>query len=712
MNQILKSPITTLALVAIVIVLAIHVTAVQTETLRVDLTADDIYSLSEGSEEILEKMHAEGVEPVRVTLYFSETVGKTLPRFIKDFLTYRDYVESLLREYEVASGGKLDFDVVDPTPDSDAAQNAQDYGLSGQPVNQHGDLFFFGLTFETRTGSRDVIEFLWPNQQETVEYEITKTLYNLLWPSQQRIGVLSSLEVLGSGDNPYMAQILRAQGKQPVETWIAFELLRESYEVSKIDADVDHISPDEYDLLIVIHPKSLGVRAQWAVDEWVQRGGNALVFVDPFSIQDQAPQDPQNPLAAYQYDASSNLPKLLRAWSLERPEHRVAADFDLAMKRATRMGGPAERLVVDLQIEEKDAEATLNAEHPVLQGLADLRFFTPGVLRPTGEVPEGVTLEPLVTTTDGAAALDMRPGFPGAGDQLTFLSINQPATLMDALDRVLTNTQRPDDKGPDDKGSDDKGSDDKGTDGEGSDWVGDLALAYSVQGRLPSAFPNGADLPGETPAPVPGLPPGVQLPPPSGPTTRVEPVPEEERAESTVLVFADVDFISDPLAFQTTILGAVALNDNHKILLNAVDFLFGSEELMKVRAKKTIRRPFTLFDQIEEEADAASLERESALRAEIEQFQEQLREKQSTAGNVALLKKQVQDEVDELNRRIREADKELREIRKEKRSALEGEESRVRFAVMGAMPLLVFVLGIALFVRRRMRMREARYLAG
>ncbi|MDA8018381.1 MAG: Gldg family protein [Thermoanaerobaculia bacterium] len=697
MNQALKSPITTLALVAFVVVLAIHVAAVQTETWRFDLTENDLYSLSEGSEEILTKMRSEGVEPVRMTLYFSETVGKTLPRFIKDFITYRDYVESLLREYEVAAGGKLAVDVVDPTPDSDAAQNAQDYGLDGRPVNQHGDMFFFGLVFETRTGSRDVIEFLWPNQQETVEYEITKTLYNLLWPSQKRIGVLSSLEVLGSGDNPYMAQILRAQGKQPVETWIAFELLRESYEVSTIDADTDRISPDDFDLLIVVHPKALGVRAQWAVDEWIQRGGNALVFIDPFAIQDQAPQDPQNPLQAYQYDASSDLPGLLRAWGLERPAHRVAADFDLALKRATRMGGPAERLVVDLQIDETDAEATLDRTHPVLQGLVDLRFFTPGVLRQTGDTPEGVTLEPLVTTTDGAAALTMRPGFPG-GRELTFLSINQPAALQDELERVLTEAER-------------SGS---GSDAGGDEEliVGDLALAYMVRGKLPSAFPNGADLPGGTPAPPPGLPPGVQLPPPDGPTTRVEAVPAEERAESTVLVFADVDFISDPLAFQNTILGAVAQGDNYKILLNGVDYLFGSQELTKVRANKSIRRPFTLFDEIEEEADAASLERESALRAEIEQFQEELRDKQSTAGNVALLKKQVQDEVDDLNRRIREADRELREIRKDKRSALEGEEYRVRFAVMGAMPLLVFLLGMTLFVRRRLQMRQARRFAG
>lgn len=692
MKNWLKTPLTTLALLAVVTVLAIHVVAVQSEHVRFDMTEDNLYSLSEGSEEILEKMRAEGVEPVRVTLYFSETVGKTLPRFIKDFITYRNYVETLLREYAVASDGKLEFDVVDPKPDTDASQNAQDFGLDGKPVNQHGDLFFFGLVFETRTGSRDVIEFLWPNQQETVEYQITKTLHNLLWPSQQRIGVLSSLDVLGGADNPYMEQILRAQGKQPKPTWIAMQLLRETYEVSKIDTDTDFISPDEYDLLVVIHPKSLGQRAQWAIDEWVQRGGNTLVFVDPYSINDQAPQNPQNPMASYQYDASSDLDRLLRAWGLERRDHVVVADFDLALRRPVRMGGPSERLVVDLQIEQDDAEATLNREHPVLQGLNELRFFTAGALVPLEETPEGVEQEVLMTTTEGAAGLDMRPGFPSDA-QLTFLSINQPAALTDALDETLAEAEQ------------------AGEDGD-APLTGKLALGYVVRGSLPSAFPDGADLPESTPEPPPGLPPGVQMPPPAGgPTVHKDPVPAEERAAATVLVFSDVDFISDPLAFQSSILGAVALNDNHKVLLNSVDYLFGSEELMKVRAKKPIRRPFTRFDEIEQQADAASLEREQELRAEIERFQEQLREKQSTAGNVALLKKQVQDEVDELNRRIREADRQLLDIRQEKRAALEDEEARVRFAVMGAMPLLVLLLGITLFIRRRLRDQEARRLA-
>ncbi len=183
-----------------------------------------------------------------------------------------------------------------------------DFGLDGKPINQEGDLFFFGLVFQTQTGSRDVIDFLWPDRQETVEYEISKRLYSLLWPSSQTVGVLSGLEIFGGADNPYMAQMLAAQGRRPPEKWLALQVLEESYNVRSIDAETDHISPDEFDLVVVIHPKGLSDKASWALDEWIVRGGNALVFLDPYALDDRPPQDPQQPWAALQYQPSSNLP--------------------------------------------------------------------------------------------------------------------------------------------------------------------------------------------------------------------------------------------------------------------------------------------------------------------------------------------------------------------------------------------------------------------
>ena len=144
-------------------------------------------------------------------------------KFIKDFITYDQYLRALLREYALASEGKVRVSFVDPVPDSDEAQDAQDFGLEGKPINQHGDLFFFGLVVESQTGSKDIIEFLWPDRQEDLEYEVSRRIYNLLWPSQKRIGVLSSLEVLPD-DDPYMAQLMAAQGRRPRKTIVGATL--------------------------------------------------------------------------------------------------------------------------------------------------------------------------------------------------------------------------------------------------------------------------------------------------------------------------------------------------------------------------------------------------------------------------------------------------------------------------------------------------------
>lgn len=675
MSKILESRFTTVVLIFLVMALGVHVFGQVLGGARADLTSDNLYSLSDGTKLILDRMQQEGVEPIEITLYFSETAGKTLPKFVKDFITYERYLRSLLKEYERQAEGRIEVAFVDPVPDTDEAEDALDYGLDGKPINQQGDLFFFGLVFETQTGSRDVIEFLWPDRQESIEYEISKKIYTLLWPGGKTIGVLSSLEVLGSGDNPYLAQMLAAQGKTPKEKWTIFQLLEEEgYELETLGPDVEEISKDDYDLVIVVHPKSLSGKAKWALDQWVVTGGNALVLLDPYTIEDQAPQNPQQPWAAMQYKPSSNLPELLGAWGLKRPEDQFAADFELAVRRPVSQMGGAETVIVDLAIDDQVADRTLADGHPVVQGLGDVRFLLAGALE-TVET-EGVTVTPLVTTTAEGSTLTVQPGF-GGGDGLSFMDFNQPAALRDRFT-------------------------------PGSEPV---VLAALVQGRLPSAYPEGTSFPAEEPEPPPGLPPGIELPlPEDAEMIEKEAVPEEDRAEAAVIVFADVDFVSNQIAFQNSFFGLAAANDNYKLMLNAVDFLVGSEELMKVRAKRSVERPFTLFDEIEASAELETLERERQLRAEIESFQQELNEKlgETTQANAALLEKRLQDEVDRLNEKIQDANKELREIRKERRKALEWEESKVRFSVLWAMPLLVLSLGVFLSVRRRARQSRSR----
>jgi len=669
-----KNRLLTILLVGFVTILSVHLVNRFLEGWRADLTADSLYSLSDGTLAILDKVQDEGVKPIEIKLYFSKTTGQTLPRFIKDFITYDRYLRNILGEYERAAHGKIRVDFIDPVTDSDDAQNAIEDGVESRPINEHGDLFFFGLTLETQTGSKETIPFLWPNEQATVEYEISKRIHSLLWPSGKRIGVLSSLEVLGTGENPYMAQMLAAQGRAPSEKWISMQLLEESYEVSQIGLDQDEISGEDYDIVLVIHPKQLSGKTLWALDEWIVRGGSTVIFLDPYTLTDPAPQNPQQPWATMQYEPASNLEVLLSSWGLDSPGQTFAADMDLAVRRPVTRGGPSESVVIDLQYSAQHQGIELS-DHPILQGLASIRLFLAGTLEKNDSTELDYT--PLITTTAAGSTLEIQPGFGGDGG-LYYTDLNNAAKLRDAFV-------------------------------PGSEPV---VLAYMISGRMPSAYPDGAEFPSTAPAQPPGLPPGIQLPPPEG-TEMItkEPVPEEDRHDATVVVFADVDLISDQLAFQRNILGlTTAANDNHKILLNSIDYLLGAEELMEVRSTKTLSRPFLLFDQIEADAEKETLEREREIRAEIETFQTELRSKQNeiTQRNAALFQKKLQEEVDLLNERIHEGTDELRNIRLSRRAALEREENKVRFAVLGWMPTLLLFVGLLLYLQRRRQVAQTR----
>lgn len=336
----------------------------------------------------------------------------------------------------------------------------------------------------------------------------------------------------------------------------------------------------------------------------------------------------------------------------------------------------------------------------MLQGVNDLRFLLAGSLERTstpksegeddggkgdgGEAKTGeseaggdrdFTVTPFITTTATGSTLHIEPGF--GSDKLAYTDLNNAAKLLDAY----SPGEKP------------------------------VVLAYLLQGKLPSAYPAGTDYPSKEAERPPGLPEGVQLPPPEdAETIHQDPVPEEDRKEATVLVFSDVDFVSDQIAFLQNPLGIVqAANDNNVVLLNSVDYLLGAPELMSVRTKRGLDRPFTLFDDIEAQAEKDTLERERQLRSDIDTWQEELRDKQSqiTQRNAALFQKRLQEEVDRLNERVRDANRELREIRRGRRQALESQESLVRFSVMGWMPVVVLGLGVYMAGRRRRLHRRA-----
>lgn len=654
----MRIKIITILLIGAITVFGIHILNMNTEGARVDLTETNLYSLTEGTREILKKMHDEGVKPIDIKLYFSATNVKQLPQFIKQFISYEAYVRNLLKEYERYSNGKIRLQFIDPKTDSDEAEDAADYRLDGKPINEHGDMVYFGLVFVTQTGSKDVIDFLWPEKQDSIEYEISKRIHSLLWPKKQRIAILSGVDIMPDAD-PYMAQLMRAQGKAPSEPWVITQLLQETYTVNRIDEDVESISPDDYDLLMVVHPKNLSEKALWNVNEWVVTGGETIVLLDAYSIEDKAPENPQQPWAQLQYQPSSNMEKLLSVWGVERPENMFALDYELGHKGPIDRRGTVEKNVVDLVISDKNIAKTLNQDLPIFQGLSNLRFYMAGVLEKKGDVKAEIT--PLITTTKEGDAVEIKPGF-GDGKDLAYTDLGEPTKILNRYSPSGVKT-----------------------------------LAFMISGVLDSAFPEGATFPKDTPKPPPGMPPGFQMPPDeNAEMITKEAISKDRFHETRVMVFSDSDFISDRVAFQQSLFGVQAVNDNHKLLLNSIDFLLGAEELMKVRSKSRIQRPFSYFDRIEEQADKDMLEQEQRIRNDIARFQDEVREKQRGMNqkDAVLFQKKLGDEVNELNEKIRAGEKQLREIKKKKRAVLEREERFVRMSIVWFMPVLICLAGL------------------
>jgi ABC-type uncharacterized transport system involved in gliding motility auxiliary subunit len=283
-----------------------------------------------------------------------------------------------------------------------------------------------------------------------------------------------------------------------------------------------------------------------------------------------------------------------------------------------------------------------------------------GVLEKREEAKAEIT--PLIKTTPQGDELKVKPGF-GEGKELAYTDLNSPTKFLDRYSPT-----------------------------------GEKILSFMIHGQMDSVYPEGTSFPKETPQAPPGMPPGFKMPvPEDAEMITKEAIPAERFQETRIIVFSDVDFISDPIAFQQSLFGVQAVNDNHKILLNCADYLLGSEELMAVRAKQSIRRPFEVFDQIEAEADRRTREHERNIRNEIERFQAEVREKQQGMNqkDAVLFEKKLADEVANLNEQIRSREKELREIKKQKRATLESRESFVSFTIVGLMPLLICIFGLA-----------------
>ena len=642
-----------LVLLALVFVAAVTANNSLLTGLRIDLTEDNLYTVSPGTRNVLASI----VEPINVYLFFSDSETAD----IAPLRNYANRVREMLEELESAGGGNLVLHVIDPVPFSEDEDRAAQFGL--QPITLGiGQTLYFGLAATNSVGDEEVIEIFNPDRERFLEYELARLIYSLARPDKVVVGVHAGVSMTAGFD---------PQTQRVTEPWIVYSQAGQLFEMRSLQPGFTEIEED-VDVLWLVHPRNFEDETLYAIDQFVMGGGRALIFLDPFAEVDMASaMDP----AAMAAGSASNLDPLLSSWGIEFSAGEVVADNQYALSVTT---GLSMRPVRHLGLLGLDATA-IDPEDVITDGLYNVNVGTAGHF----SVAEDSTAElrPLLSSSSNAETLPaiqmqmltdpeaLLDDFTPSGESYVIA-----ARLAGTLESAFPDGPPAEDL-PDAEGDLAEGAD--GVDGDGdSDAGADIGSEEPAESESPAAQDDSPHL--------------------------------ASTDSANVILVGDVDILSDRLwVQQQNFLGqtlATAFANNGDFLVNALDNLSGSADLIGIRARGTYSRPFTRVQALRRQADAQFRQTEQRLQAELTETENRLGELQDarTDQGSLLMSDEQQAEIQRfLDEQVR-IRQELRGVQRSLDRSIERLGTVLQFINIGLVPLLLTAVALsAVIVRRR-----------
>ena len=606
---------------------------------RIDLTSQGLYTLSGGTRQILAGLQ----DPITLRLFYSRRLGAEIPMYG----AYADRVREMLAEYVSLSKGKVKLEVLDPEPFSETEDRAMAYGLQGVPVDQSGEQVYFGLAGTNLVDDERVLAFFQPDRERFLEADLTRLVYELSNPRRPTIGLMSPLPLNG---DPRALMLRQPQLAQPAAV---VTQLRQYFTVKDVPLDAQVIEPD-VQVLLLAQPQGLSDATQYAVDQFVMRGGKLFLLVDPHSESQAARPGPTGQPPT---NTSSSLDRLLNAWGVDAPSDKVVLD----LRGAWRVrAGPQDRVqAVDYLAWYNLQGDSLNRSEVALAQLDQVTVASAGELRKR----DGSTVEftPLLTSSAQSMVVDAA-------------RVTQDPNPT----RLLAEFRA-----------------------DGSRHV----IAARLRGELPSAFPDGP----------PPLPEGQQRPEgfpahlarSQGPANLVV-INDTDVLEDRFWVRIQ-DFFGQQMA--------TPISGNGAMVSNIADTLGGSDALISLRSRGESLRPFELVEDIRRNADAQYRQTERQLTQKLEETERRLRElRQGTPtapgaernANQAVITPEQRAEIDRAREEIIATRRQLRAVQLELRRDIEGLETTLRLVDIALVPALLTAFAIGLAVLRRRRRAAAR----
>lgn len=609
---------------------------------RLDSTADSIYSLSSGTKAVLGKIE----EPVTLDLYFSKDASG-LPIAYKN---YASRVQEMLRQYVRASHGKLTLNVINPSPDSPEEEKATAVGLTPQVSQQGGEQFFFGLVV-TQADQQKTIPAFTPQREQFLEYDLSKLVYSVQQLDKPKLGLLTSLPLQGS--NPQEMQMMMMMRQQPKPSQFIMEEWRESFQIVTVEPTATEL-PTGLDVLAVLHPANLSPKLQFAIDQFLLAGKPVILAVDPSSQYFKRQGGQQAMMGGPTPNVSSDLPVLLSAYGIQYDPQKVVGDLENATQVQTGANSVTRYPIwISLRKPNFNSKALPTAQ------LNSAMFVEAGSIAATPG--STLTFTPLIETSAQSGDL-----------QTTALQFAQP----DELAKQITPTGKKTIAAlvtgkfksafPNGAPKDEKSEEKKDDKAKAEEKKSDDKKAASTAPALAESKTNS--------------------------TLFV--------IADTDWLFDDYSVRKFNFFGQTA---AEPFNDNLSLAANTVEFLGGSQDLISIRGKGTSLRPFDVVRAMEVDAQKKYQQQLTAVDARLQEIQTKLSQLQGkkTEGNRLVATPEMAKAIEDFQKQSAKMRAERREVRRALREDIDHLENRLLVINLLASPLLIGLLGIVFYSVRR-----------
>jgi ABC-type uncharacterized transport system involved in gliding motility auxiliary subunit len=594
---------------------------------RLDLTEENIHTLSEGTLNILNNLE----EPLTLKFFWSRSAAQDLPGLI----LYARGVQEMLEEYQARSGGKIVLEVIDPEPFSEEEDEAVALGLNGVPVSGGLNTLYFGLAGKDLEGKDLIIPFFQPEREMFLENDISQMVYTLSHPEKITVGLMSALPVTGgpSPANPF----------QTMPPWMISDVLHRHFNL-KVLAQEEPV-PEDVDILLLVHPHGLSDTALYFADQFVLGKGRALVLADPFSESTGRPT-----LGGEGQDHPAD--RLLAAWGASMEPMKVVGDLEISrmVSFRGRLGFQTTNYLPWITV----SDELIDREEVVTSQLRQVNMGSAGsLLQSDGSSTDFIPL--LFSTRQSMLIPVVDVAFNP--DPARLMSLFSPSGIS-------------------------------------------FTLGARLRGPALTAFPDG-------PPPLPeGNEDGTEKPV----------YPEHIRSSEgdiNVIIIADTDMLQDGFwvdikeFFGQRI--PIPLADNADLIVNAIDHLGGSQDLIGLRSRGTAFRPFTLLDRVAKEAEFKFRTVEQELIDRLDETENRLSDLQARREdpNSPELTPEQQKELEKfLEEKVR-IRRELREVQFRLRHDIERLQSMIRFVNIGLVPLTIALLALGIWFFRRRKDRKS-----